>query len=121
LIYPLIRILQVASLAYGLFGSSPEVGVTAAGLVASSLIGLVYNTPWITALLVGSKKKRGFQMKLQLFLPFGVAWVASLALVGVAEYLLAPILMIAATSSVVLLTLGLSATGVATLIARKLK
>ena len=121
LVYPLIGILKVASAAYALFSFAPEVGVTVAGLVASSLIGLVYDTPWIAVLLIAFRKRRGFQMKLRYFIPFAVAWIVSLALVGVAEYLLAPMLMIVAASSFVILTMSLSATGVATLIARKLR
>jgi len=49
-----------------------------------------------------------------------VAWVICLVLIGIAGLLLASTLMMIATAAFVLLTLGLSATGAAALIARKL-
>jgi hypothetical protein len=120
LIYPLLGILQVAAATYAMFGFNSELGVTIAGLLASSLVGLVYNTPWITTLLIAAKKKRHFEIKLRYLIPFAGAWVASFALIGIASILLAPSLMMFATAAFVILTLGLSATGVATLIAKKL-
>jgi peptide/nickel transport system substrate-binding protein len=120
LIYPLLGILQVSAAAYGLFGFNSELGVTIAGLLASSLIGLVYDMPWITALLVADKKKRRFEMKLRYLTPFAGAWVACMIMIGIAGLLLSPPLMVVATGAVVLLTMGLTATVAATLIARKL-
>jgi hypothetical protein len=119
LIYPLIGILQVAAAAYAIFGFNAELGVTVAGLVASSLIGLVYHTPWITPLLIALKKKRGFQMKMRYFAPFACAWIISLILIGLAGLLTVPTLMMVASAAFVLLSLGLSAVVAATLIARK--
>jgi peptide/nickel transport system substrate-binding protein len=46
LLHPLLGILGLSSLTYSLFSSSPEFAVVMAGLVASSLIGLVYLTPF---------------------------------------------------------------------------
>jgi virginiamycin B lyase len=120
LIYPLIGILQAATAVYALFRFNPELGVTITGLLASSLIGLVYHTPWITPLLIALKKKRGFEMKMRHLAPFAGTWVISLILIGIAGFLLAPTLMMLASAAFVLLTLGLSATITAALIARKL-
>jgi len=120
LIYPLIGILQAATAVYALFRFNPELGVTITGLLASSLIGLVYHTPWITPLLIAAKKKRGFEMKMRYIAPFIGAWIISLILIGIAGILLVPTLMMVASAAFVLLSLGLSATGAATLIARKL-
>ena len=120
LIYPLIGILNIASSAYAVFSFNSELGVTIAGLVASSLIGLVYHTPWITALLIAVKKRRGLSLRIIYLTPFAGAWILSLVLIGIAEILLAPILMMIATAAFVLLSLGLSAVGAATLIARRL-
>jgi len=44
LLYPLLGILGVSSLAYSLLGAVPELAIVVAGLVASSLMGLVYLT-----------------------------------------------------------------------------
>jgi peptide/nickel transport system substrate-binding protein len=120
LIYPLIGILQVAAATYAMFSFNPELGVTVAGVLGSSLIGIVYCTPWVTALLIGVKRKRRFEMGMRHLIPFVTSWIVGLFLIGVAMLLLAPILMMIATAAVVLLSLGLSATGVAMLISRKL-
>jgi len=44
MLYPLLGILSISTLAYSMFSWAPELGVVMAGLVASSLIGLVYLT-----------------------------------------------------------------------------
>jgi hypothetical protein len=44
LLYPLLGILGVTAFTYSLFSGSPEFAIVIAGLVASSLIGLVYLT-----------------------------------------------------------------------------
>jgi len=44
MLYPLLGVLGLSSLVYSLFSGAPEFGVVMAGLVASSLIGLVYLT-----------------------------------------------------------------------------
>ncbi len=120
LIYPLIGILQVAAAGYAVFGFNSELGVTIAGILASSLIGLVYDTPWITALFIVAKKKRHFEMKLRYFVPFAGAWIASLVMIGIAGFFIAPLLMMLATVAFVLLTLALCPSVAATLITRKL-
>jgi len=44
LLYPLLGVLGMSAYTYSLFGGAPEFAVVIAGLVASSLIGLVYLT-----------------------------------------------------------------------------
>jgi vacuolar-type H+-ATPase subunit I/STV1 len=44
ILYPLLGVLGITTLTYSLFSSSPEFAVVIAGLIASSLIGLVYLT-----------------------------------------------------------------------------
>jgi len=51
ILYPLIGILHLSAMTYGAVGFNPEVGVVAAGLVASTLLGIVYVTPAATAAL----------------------------------------------------------------------
>jgi len=120
LMYPLIGILEATAASYSMFSWNSELGVTMAGLLASSLIGLVYDAPWITALLIVAKRKRGSEIKFRCLIPFVGAWIASLVMIEIADFLIAPLVMMLATSALVLLTLGLSATVAATLITKKL-
>jgi len=46
ILYPLLGLLGVSSFTYSLFSGAPEFAIVMAGLVASSLIGLVYLTPF---------------------------------------------------------------------------
>lgn len=58
ILYPLIRILQVASYAQGYFAAIPELGVVMAGLVASALIGTVYLSPVVVVTYCVRRKRR---------------------------------------------------------------
>jgi len=110
LMYPLIGILEATAASYSMFSWNSELGVTMAGLLASSLIGLVYDAPWITALLIVAKRKRGSEIKFRCLIPFVGAWIASLVMIEIADFLIAPLVMMLATSTLVLITLGLSTT-----------
>jgi hypothetical protein len=46
ILYPLLGVLGISTATYSLFSGAPEFAVVMAGLVASSLIGLVYLTPF---------------------------------------------------------------------------
>jgi hypothetical protein len=118
LIYPLVGILQVAAAAHTMSGSNSQLKVVITGFLASSLIGLVYDTPWITALFITMKKKYRFEMKLHYLVPFAGGWVASLVVIGIAGFFTTGLLMMLATAAFVLLTIGLSATITAFLIAK---
>jgi len=120
MIYPLIGILQLATFAYTSVGFNRELGVVVAGVVASGLIGVVYHVPWLTVLLGYARKRRGFALHVSSLKPFFYAWIGTAALIAVAEILLAGTLMIIATAAFVLLTLTLTATVSASLIARRL-
>ena len=118
LIYPLVGILQVAAAAHTMSGSNSQLKVVITGFLASSLIGLVYDTPWITALFITMKKKYRFEMKLHYLVPFAGGWVASLVVIGIAGFFATGLLMMLATAAFVLLTIGLSATIAAFLIVK---
>ncbi len=120
LIYPLIGILQISSQAYYALIFNRELGVTMSGLLASSLIGVTYCTPWLTGLLVYAKKRRGFTLSLRSLGLFAFAWVAAILLIGASEIIHAEILMILSTSAFVLLTLGIAAVTFAVLVTRVL-
>jgi len=58
MLYPLLGVLGLGSLVYSLFSATPEFAIVVAGLVASSLIGLVYLTlPAMLAVKRLSKRK----------------------------------------------------------------
>jgi hypothetical protein len=59
LLYPLLGILGVSTLAYSLLSGVPEFAIVVAGLAASSLIGLVYMTlPAMLGMRVFLKRRR---------------------------------------------------------------
>jgi len=60
-LYPLLGVLGVGAFAYSLFSWSPELAVVVAGLVSSSLIGLVYLTPFTYAGMRTVLKRRRIQ------------------------------------------------------------
>jgi hypothetical protein len=100
MLYPLLGVLGLTSLVYSLFSGAPEFGVVMAGLVASSLIGLVYLT--IPALVAFRSLKRRIRIT-------SIAW-ASLSVLAVALALLAAgelagsFLLLAVASSAIVLT-----------------
>jgi vacuolar-type H+-ATPase subunit I/STV1 len=61
-LYPLLGVLGISTLTYSMLSASPEFAVVVAGLIASSLIGLVYLT---LPVLVGMRrltKRRGIRI-----------------------------------------------------------
>jgi hypothetical protein len=59
ILYPLLGVLGLSSFVYSLFSGAPEFGVVMAGLVASSLIGLVYLTlPAIAGFNVLARRRK---------------------------------------------------------------
>jgi hypothetical protein len=112
-LYPLLGVLGISTLTYSMLSASPEFAVVVAGLVASSLIGLVYLTlPAILGVRMLLKRRR-----------IRIANLAkcSLALLTVALALLAigevagSFLLLAVGGSVVVLTCLVAAPIVAAL------
>jgi hypothetical protein len=104
ILYPLIGILHLSSAAFSLFSFSPELGVVMAGLVASSLIAMVYFTPW--ALLFSFLKKlmpsaRSIRLT-------GLVWAGSVVAMALAEAATSSPLMMASTGAFVLVTICLT-------------
>jgi peptide/nickel transport system substrate-binding protein len=102
-LYPLIGVLHVSSIAFSLFNFNPELGVVAAGLVASVLIGLVYITPLV--FVVCLLKKFIPSPKLQRWASF--MWVGSVFLMIIGVVAGWSILMMISTSIFVLATMSL--------------
>jgi hypothetical protein len=102
ILYPLLGVLEISTVTYTLFGGTPEFAVVTAGLVASSLIGLVYLTPFTLIGMRALRKRRDIRAT-------GVA-KGSLLLLAVALALLVAgelansFLILAVASSAIVLT-----------------
>ncbi len=105
-LYPLIGSLYLAQWVYSTLSFAPELAVVAAGLVASSLIGVVYFAP--IALLAAELARRKRISIRPIGKPLAVAWVASIATIGVAELTAVSPLMMFATAAFVLSTVALA-------------
>lgn len=55
ILYPLIGVLHLAAITYSLFSFNPELAVVASGLVASSLLGIIYFAPIVLILCLVKK------------------------------------------------------------------
>ena len=108
ILYPLMGILRLSASTYMLFSFNVELGVVAAGLVASSLIGFVYFAPMLTIpfMFFGSLR-RAFESKGWRIL--AAVWLLSLALIVLGEVCLSSIVMMLATGMFVLAALSFSA------------
>jgi hypothetical protein len=118
-LYPLIGTLHLSSMAYSAFFFSPELGVVIAGLVASSLIGIVYFTLPATILLAIVKRFKKKTLKTKQFQLLVILWLISVALMLLGEITFSSTLMMAATVSFVLVTLASSVTVVASKITQR--
>jgi len=105
-IYPLIGTLYLAQWSYSALSFAPELGIFVAGLIASSLIGIVYFAP-ITALVVEIARRKRLSISIA-NKPFAIAWLASIALILSAELSALPGLMMVGTAAFVLSTIALS-------------
>jgi len=121
LIHPLVGILQVSMYAYEGLSFNRELGIISAGLVATSLIGAVYVAPWTTTVLYYATMRKGFVPHRRSLRPLVYAWIAAVVLIGVADVFYIETLMICATVTLVLLTLGLSSTVTAIFVIQKHK
>jgi peptide/nickel transport system substrate-binding protein len=101
ILYPLLGILQISSTVFSVFSVLPELGVIAAGFIASSLLGIIYILP--LALLVGLKKK--VQVSIKIVRLLGLILISSVLLLFLAEIFKSPTMMIMSTSVFVLVTI----------------
>ena len=108
MLYPLMGILRLGAAAFYLFPANLEAGAVVSGLLISSLIGIVHLSPPLVAVLAYSPRTRRAAKRVQapvLVLLFGA--LAAVALISAVSA--STILMIPATSTVVLAGLGASA------------
>ncbi|MFQ6085996.1 MAG: CFI-box-CTERM domain-containing protein [Candidatus Bathyarchaeia archaeon] len=104
---PLIGILHLSAFAYSALSFSPELGIVVAGLVASSLIGVVYFSPLIVVLQTSVRRLRRLTVgQLRWFV---LPWFVSVTLILAAEILASPLIMMSGTVAFVLLTISLAA------------
>lgn len=116
---PLLNILQTAAAAFSLFTFNGELGIVVAGLVASTLIGIVYFMP-ITTLILILATKRGSVPRVGRIRLLAVAWAASLSLILLGELTSSSLLMMGATGAFVVFTIAVVAGAASLKIARYL-
>lgn len=108
MLYPLMGILRLGAAAFYLFPANLEAGAVVSGLLISSLIGIVYLSPPLMALLAYSPRTRRAAKRLQA--PMLVLLSGALAAVALISAVSASgIPMMLATSTVVLASLAASA------------
>jgi hypothetical protein len=101
LLYPLLAILGVSVVAFSVFTGVPEFAVVMAGLIASSLIGIVYLTPLILVIANACLKRRTIKTR-----SLAKGWLALLTLaftVLLAGELTGSLLMLALGGSAIVL------------------
>jgi len=108
-LYPLVGILHISASAYSLLSFNPELAIVATGLVASGLIGIVYFAPFSLITLVCMRRRRKFRFNISHLKGLTAIWIASIALICLAEATAAQPVMMVATAMLVLSTLTLSA------------
>jgi hypothetical protein len=101
-LYPLIGVLQVSSTVFSVFSVLPELGIIVAGLIASSLIGIVYVLP--LALIFSLKNK--FQVSVKFIQILGIILISSVLFLFLAEIFKSPTMMMVSTGAFVLVTIA---------------
>jgi len=120
LLYPLIGILHISALTYSALSFNPELAIVAIGIVASGLIGIIYFTPFNLITLLCMKRHRKFRLNPSHLKNLTAIWIASIALICLAEVTATQPVMMAATAILVLSTLTLTALATTQRIIQKL-
>jgi hypothetical protein len=102
MLYPLLGILGISTSTYSLLSGAPEFAIVMAGLVASSLIGLVYLTPFTLVGMRALTKRRRISVT-NLAKGSLLLLAAALALLAAGE-LAGSFLLLAVASSAIVLT-----------------
>jgi len=105
-LYPLIGILHVSAVVCRVLSFNSELGVVVAGLIASTLIGSIYFTP-IALMIIKLLHRKNIKFKYAKAL-VGF-WLVTLTLIAIGELMSSTILMMFATSAIILETLTISA------------
>ena len=108
LLYPLIGILHISASTYSALSFSPELAIVATGILASGLIGIIYFAPLSLITLRCMKRHRKFRLNPSHLKGLTAIWIASVALICLAEVTATQPVMMAATAMLVLSTLTLT-------------
>lgn len=114
ILYPLLGVLWVSSFTYSLFSGAPEFAIVMAGLVASSLIGLVYLTPFTFMSMKALTRRRRVSVN-KVAKGSLLLLAATLALLAAAE-VAGSFLLIAMASSAIVLTCIIAVPTIAALV-----
>jgi len=109
LLYPLIGILYISASTSSALSFNPELAIVVAGLVASGLIGIIYLAPLSLITLLCMQWHRKFRLNPSHLKGLTATWIASIALIFLAEVTATQPVMMVATSMLVLSTLTLTA------------
>ncbi len=120
LLYPLIGILHLSASVYSAFSFSPELAVCLAGLLASALIGIVYFSPPVLAVLAILRKTRRTCFSMRSAAPLAYVWVASVGFLVLSVLISSPATMMASSAIFVLSTIALTSLSTALKILQKL-
>ena len=118
LLQPLLAILHLVSVTYQAFSFNPELAIILSGFLASSLIGPIYFSLPTTILLIALRRGKRHARSFMHLRSAAAIWFGSVLLMIFGEiYASAPIITVA-TIILVVLTIGLSASGVALFVVR---
>ena len=120
LLYPLIGVLHISASTYSALSFSPELAIVATGILASGLIGIIYFAPLSLITLRCMKRHRKFRLNPSHLKGLTAIWIASVALICLAEVTSTQMIMMAATAMLVLSTLTLTGLTTAQRIIQKL-
>lgn len=114
LIYPLLGILAISTYVHDSLAFSDELGIVAAGITASSLIGLLYLGP-LGAVLGIAGRRRHWDMSKALVV-LACSWAASILAIVVAQAAAIEVSMIIGTSLLVLTAISTAVLAIATMV-----
>jgi hypothetical protein len=100
MIYPLLGILAISTSVYDSLDFSGELGIVAAGMTASSLVGMLYFAPLGAAIGIAGRKRQWNMSGAGIVL--ACAWAASVAAIAIAEIAAMQAVMMFGTSLLVL-------------------
>ncbi len=111
LIYPLLGILSFSTFVYDSLTFGSELGIVAAGITASSLVGLLYFAPLGTALGIIGRKKMWDMSKAKVVV--ASSWAAGAIAIAIAEIAAVEVVMMFGTSLLVLSAISTAVIAVA--------
>jgi len=111
LVYPLLGILALSTSVYDSLAFQSELGIVAAGMTASSLVGLIYFAPLGAALGIASRKRKWDMSRTKLALT--CFWAASVTAIALAESAAVDAAMMFGTSLLVLSAISTAVVAVA--------